>query len=115
MSTDAQLLQSIDGLLRTQGATDTALQRVLELVLQRFDCVTGTIHALNRASGLLELRAQRGIPAVILDKVSKIPVGKGMAGIAAERKEPVQVCNLQTDNSGVAKPGARDTKMEGSI
>jgi L-methionine (R)-S-oxide reductase len=115
MSTDAQLLQSIDGLLRTKGATDDALLAVLDLVLRRFECVTGTIHDLNRASGLLELRAQRGIPAVILDKVSRIPIGKGMAGLAAERKEPVQVCNLQTDNSGVAKPGARDTKMEGSI
>lgn len=38
-----------------------------------------------------------------------------MAGIAAERGEPVQVCNLQTDSSGVVRPGARDTKMEGSI
>ena len=44
-----------------------------------------------------------------------IPIGKGMAGIAAERMQPVQVCNLQTDASGVAKPGAKDTKMEGSI
>ena len=38
-----------------------------------------------------------------------------MAGIAAERKQPVQICNLQTDASGVAKPGAKETKMEGSI
>jgi putative methionine-R-sulfoxide reductase with GAF domain len=44
-----------------------------------------------------------------------IPIGKGMAGIAAERKQAVQVCNLQTDTSGVAKPAAKDTKMEGSI
>ena len=115
MSTDAQLLQSIEGLLRTHGATDDALLTVLDQVLKRFDCVTGTIHALNRATGLLELRVQRGIPAVIMDKVTRIPIGKGMAGLAAERKEPVQVCNLQTDTSGQAKPGAKETKMAGSV
>jgi hypothetical protein len=38
-----------------------------------------------------------------------------MAGIAAERRAPVQVCNLQTDDSGVAKAAARDTRMEGSV
>jgi len=44
-----------------------------------------------------------------------VPIGKGMAGIAAERRQPVQVCNLQTDNSGVARPAAKETRMEGSI
>lgn len=115
MNTDSQLLQAIEGALRKSGATEEALLRVLDLVLGRFDCVTGTVHALSRSSGLLELKAQRGIPAALFDKVSKIPVGKGMAGIAAERKEPVQICNLQTDSSGVAKPGAKETKMEGSV
>lgn len=115
MNTETQLLQTIEGVLRKAGATEEALLRVLDLVLTQFDCVTGTIHVLNRANGLLELKAQRGIPTVILDKVSRIPIGKGMAGIAAERKEPVQVCNLQTDNSGVAKPGAKETRMEGSV
>ena len=44
-----------------------------------------------------------------------IPIGKGMAGIAAERREPVQVCNLQTDASGVVREGAKMTRMEGSL
>jgi L-methionine (R)-S-oxide reductase len=38
-----------------------------------------------------------------------------MAGLAASRREPVQVCNLQTDSSGAARPGARATQMQGSI
>jgi L-methionine (R)-S-oxide reductase len=29
--------------------------------------------------------------------------------------EPVQICNLQTDRSGVAKPAAKKTKVGGSI
>jgi signal transduction protein with GAF and PtsI domain len=115
MTPETRLLQTIDGLLIQAGSTDDILLRVLDMVLGHFNCVTGTIHSLDRSSGLLHLRAQRGIPAVIMDKVARIPVGKGMAGLAAERKAPVQVCNLQTDASGVAKPGARETRMEGSI
>lgn len=92
-----------------------ALPEVLDWLLHRLDCTTGTIHLLEGNSGLLRLVAQRGIPEVVLSKIEVIPVGKGMAGIAAERREPVQVCNLQMDNSGVVRPGARDTKMEGSV
>lgn len=89
--------------------------QVLELILMHFACVTGTIHRLDGETGLLHLVAQRGIPDAILDRVKCIPVGKGMAGLAAERLQPVQVCNLQTDNSGDAKPGAKLTEMRGSI
>jgi GAF domain-containing protein len=38
-----------------------------------------------------------------------------MAGIAAERRQPVEMCNLQTDASGIARPAAKETKVEGSI
>ena len=97
-----------------ESVTDV-LPRVLALVLERFDCAVGTIHRLDATSGRLELLVHRGIPDTILDRVRSIPVGKGIAGLAAERRAPVQVCNLQTDDSGVAEPDARDTKMEGSI
>lgn len=50
-----------------------------------------------------------------MPKVSAIPIGKGMAGIAAERMKPVEMCNLQTDKSGVARPAAKETKVEGSL
>ncbi len=97
---------------------------ILRTVMDRFGAAVGTIHRLANtkvgapdvgASGVLELVAQRGLPEVLLDTVARIPIGKGMAGLAAERREPVQVCNLQSDDSGVAKPGAKLTKMEGSI
>ncbi len=100
------------------GAADTrlgALPQVLDILLRRFDCTTGTVHLLDDKSGILRLAAHHGIPDVVLNKIEVIPVGKGMAGIAAERREPVQVCNLQTDSSGVVRPGARDTRMEGSV
>ena len=47
--------------------------------------------------------------------VEVIPVGKGIAGAAAERREPVELCNLQADLGGVAKEGARQTNVQGSI
>ena len=107
-----ELTREIQRLLKSGGRED--LPQVLDLLLAHFDCVTGTVHLLDD-SGMLELLAQRGIPDSILDKVSRIPVGKGMAGLAAERRKPVQVCNLQTDESGDVRPGAKDTKMAGSV
>jgi len=88
---------------------------VLTQLTTHFDCPVGTAHMVDPADGMLHLRAQQGLPPFVLDKVQVIPIGKGMAGIAAERKEPVQVCNLQTDDSGVARPSAKMTQMEGSL
>lgn len=111
---DSSLLEKVEAALKGEVRRETLL-RVLDLLLAHFNCATGTIHLLEEKSGLLELATQRGIPEVVLDKIKMIPVGKGMAGVAAERREPVQVCNLQTDSSGVVRAGARDTKMEGSL
>lgn len=88
---------------------------ILDETLRTFDCPTGTLHAITDGTDILRIVAQRGIPDFLMPKVSAIPVGKGMAGIAAERREPVQVCNLQTDESGVVRPGAKDTRMEGAL
>ncbi|MEH2229081.1 MAG: GAF domain-containing protein [Nostoc sp.] len=89
--------------------------RLLTEILNAFDCSTGTIHTLVQDSQLLHLKAYQGIPKFLLPKMMVIPIGKGMAGVAAERKQPVQICNLQTDESGVARPSAKETKVEGSI
>ena len=90
-------------------------QSVLSEVISYFDCTTGTIHLLEEGTILLKLKAHQGIPDFLLPKLSVIPIGKGMAGIAAERKEAVEMCNLQTDTSGVARPAAKETKVEGSL
>jgi len=109
------LLADVRAILQKGGNSDPTMDLVLTKLLEAFQCQVGTIHTIDASTGMLKMRARRGIPDSILDKVKMIPIGKGMAGIAAERKQAVQVCNLQTDNSGVAKPGAKDTKMEGSI
>ncbi|RAJ12388.1 GAF domain-containing protein [Arenibacter echinorum] len=109
---NAQRNTVIDALLKNET---TDWQEVLSTVISAFDCTTGTIHFLDEKSGLLKVQAHQGIPPFLIPKLSEIPIGKGMAGIAAERREPVEMCNLQTDDSGVARPAAKETKVEGSI
>ena len=88
---------------------------LLRLTLEHFGAETGTIHVLE-ADGLLHLRAIIGqVPPPVMEAIRAIPVGKGIAGLAVERKEPVNLCNLQTDSSGAAKPAARGTGVKGSI
>ena len=112
--THDDVLVNVTKRLQTGDGLGPKLESILDDLLQHFQCSAGSIHLLAD-SGFLELAAHRGLPEMVIPKIKTIPIGKGMAGIAAERKEPVQVCNLQTDTSGVVRPGARDTKMEGSI
>lgn len=87
----------------------------LESVTSCFGCVTGTLHRLDPQDQLLKLVAHRAIPPQLLPIIQTIPIGKGIAGVAAERREPIEMCNLQTDTSGVAKPGAKQTQVQGSL
>lgn len=109
------LLNEIESCLNSNGSSGANLEMILSLVLDHLHCSVGTVHLLDESSGVLMLRAAKGVPDIVLDRVRVVPIGKGMAGLAAERRQPVQVCNLQNDQSGVAKPIARETKMEGSI
>ncbi len=106
------LLAEIDRLLQQPAPPWAA---VLDLLLAHFGCALATLHVLDGDGVTLRLQAHRNLPPPVQEKVAVVPLGKGMAGIAAERREPVQVCNLQTDGSGVVRPGAKLTQMEGSI
>lgn len=88
---------------------------ILDRVLAHFGCPVGSIHRLDSSDGLLHLTAARGIPPAILPQVERIPIGKGMAGLAAQRLAPVGACNLQTDASGDVRPGAKLTEMKGAL
>ncbi|MBM3869016.1 MAG: GAF domain-containing protein [Verrucomicrobia bacterium] len=94
-------------------------QVVLARTLENFQCVTGTVHRTDPSTGLLTLIAHQGIPPqvlpMLLPKIDNIPFGKGIAGCAAQRKEAVQLCNLQEDLGGVAKPDARKTNVQGAL
>jgi putative methionine-R-sulfoxide reductase with GAF domain len=86
---------------------------VLQATMDHFGCQAGTVHLLEE--GMLKLSAHAGIPPTVVEIITTVPVGKGIAGLAAERRQPVSLCNLQTDTSGQARPGARATGMEGSV
>ena len=91
------------------------LDEVLRLTLDHFQADTGTLHVLG-SDGLLHLRAWVGnIPDELLPVIRTIPIGKGIAGLAVQRNEPVDFCNLQTDQSGTARPGAPKTGVRGSL
>jgi GAF domain-containing protein len=90
-------------------------KQALQAAIERFEADTGTLHRLGD-DGMLHLEAYAGnIPDALLPVIQTIPVGKGIAGLAVERREPVDLCNLQTDASGQARPGAKSTGVKGSI
>ncbi len=111
----AELLQSVRATLAANLPSSQQLREALEVILEWYGGVVGSIHRLEPLANVLRLEAEVGIPPGLMEKVAIIPIGKGMAGLAAERRAPVQVCNLQTDESGVAKPSARETGVEGSL
>ncbi|HVU28372.1 MAG TPA: GAF domain-containing protein [Verrucomicrobiae bacterium] len=92
-----------------------ALEKILHDTLAKFNSETGTIHVLDAEKQWLHLAAQIGLPPQMLDVVKIIPVGKGIAGQVAAENRPVTICNLQTDSSGVAKPGAKQTGVGGAV
>lgn len=96
------------------NAIALSVDAALDAALTHFDCQAGTVHWLG-ADGVLQLAAQRNLPPAIVGIIQTVPVGKGIAGLAAEKCEPVSFCNLQTDDSGRARPAAKTTGMEGSI
>lgn len=81
-------------------------QTWLETFLREHGGVAGTIHR-RREGGELELSASFNIPPPVQQIVARIPRGKGMAGLAWERNEPVSTCNIQTDTTGQVRPGAK--------
>ncbi len=108
MSTPASLPAPVIQSLQLRSPAE-----VLAATIAHFQCAAGTIHRLE--GDLLHLVASHNIPPQIQQIVQTVPVGKGIAGLAAQREEPVTLCNLQTDNSGQARPAAKQTGMEGSI
>jgi putative methionine-R-sulfoxide reductase with GAF domain len=99
------------------GADDceSRLQATLQILLREFSSETATVHRLEAGSSTLKLVAQIGLPPVLLPVVQSIPVGKGIAGETVVRNGPVTICNLQTDTSGVAKAGAKQTGVGGAL
>jgi hypothetical protein len=92
---------------------DPAAQAWLEAFLAAEHAVAGTVH--RREGGQLFLLAAHRIPPPVLALTAVIPSGKGMAGLALERRAPVQTCNLQTDKTGDVRPGAKAVNAQAAV
>ena len=110
-----EIHEKISRLLESGPPGGFAGESVLREVLKHFHSETGTIHQLDGEKRLLHLVAQVGLPPQMLEVVKIIPVGKGIAGQVVAQNKPVTLCNLQTDTSGVAKPGAKQTGVGGAL
>lgn len=105
----------ISALLKNSADRQVGLKNALERILADFQSETGTIHLLDQEKQLLHLAAQIGLPPQMLEVVKTIPVGKGIAGQTVAQNKPVTICNLQTDTSGVARPGAKQIGVGGAL
>ena len=109
-----EAVRLVEGAL-SNGDASRRHQTALEAIADFFEASTATLHRADAESGLLHLLASRGIPEKLLPITRQIPFGKGMAGLCAVRREPVTVCNLQNDDSGAVRPGAKETGVAGAV
>jgi L-methionine (R)-S-oxide reductase len=85
----------------------------LRAFVQAHGAVAGTIHLSGPEH--LALAAAVNIPPKVREVVAAIPRGKGMAGLAWERDEPVHTCNIKTDASGDVRPGAKAVDANAAV
>ena len=109
------LLKELETILAGDQPLDQKHRICLEKIAAHWEARTATLHRANHDTSTLHMVASIGIPEGLKKVTDVIPFGKGMAGICIQRGEPVTVCNLQTDDSGVAKPGAKETEVAGAI
>ena len=89
------------------------LETWLRQILAEVNATSGTVH-IHEDDGL-RLAAAVNIPPPVQQIVQWVPNGKGMAGLALQRREPIQTCNLQEDRSGAVKPGAKAVNAQAAI
>ena len=92
---------------------DAAQQEWLRSLITQLDAFAGTVHV--QRGGDLFLTAAHNIPPHVMQIVARVPHGKGMAGAAQVKKAPVQTCNIQTDDSGAIKPGAKAVDAQAAV
>src|SRR5262245_14999420 len=92
---------------------DSMLEQWLRDFLGRHDGASGTVHVVR--GDVLEIAAAHNIPPPVIEVTAKIPIGKGMAGLAWERGRAVSTCNLQEDTSGDVRPGAKAVGAHAAI
>jgi len=103
---------SLSTFLQSGFASSDDLATALGKTLNRFRATSGTIHVLD-SDGLLHLAASHGISQPALEELRTVPIGKGMVGLAVERRQPVS--GMQADASSDERRNAKDTGLERGI
>jgi L-methionine (R)-S-oxide reductase len=93
--------------------TDETLGPWLETFLARHGAVAGTVHVVR--DDLLVIAAAHNIPPKVQEITARIPLGKGMAGLAWENDRAISTCNLKEDTSGAVKPGAKAVDAKAAV
>ncbi|MDX3645289.1 hypothetical protein, partial [Streptomyces sp. MB09-02B] len=84
--------------------------------VERHGGLVGSVHLCGPAAeGEIVLVAAHNLPPSVVNGAAVVVVGKGMAGVTAERRAPIGISDLQTDTSGVARPPARASQAKGSV
>src|SRR5215470_7205360 len=92
---------------------DESMNRWLRELLGRHGAVAGTVHVVR--GDALEIVAAHNIPPKVQEVTARIPMGKGMAGLAWQHDQPISTCNLKEDVTGAVKPGARAVDGKAAI
>jgi hypothetical protein len=95
------------------GGQNEQIDAWLERFLADQGAVSGTVHF--NENGTLKLASAVNIPEKVREVVAIVPNGKGMAGLALQRGEPVHTCNLKEDASGSVKPGAKAVDAQAAV
>jgi hypothetical protein len=90
------------------------IQIWLEEFIRDHGGVAGTVHQRLDAD-TLALAAAVNIPPTVQEIVKRIPKGKGMAGLAFEHDEPISTCNINDDNTGKVRPGAKAVQAQAAV
>ena len=84
---------------------DESMNQWLRDLLGRHAAIAGTVHVVR--GEVLEIIAAHNIPPKVVEITARIPLGKGMAGLAWQHDKPISTCNLKEDETGAVKPGAK--------
>ena len=92
---------------------DETLGQWLQTFLARHGAIAGTVHVVK--DDLLVIAAAHNIPPKVQEVTARIPLGKGMAGLAWEHDKAISTCNLKEDASGAVKPGAKAVDAKAAV
>ncbi|MGJ5827201.1 GAF domain-containing protein [Streptomyces ossamyceticus] len=92
---------------------ETEVESWLREFIRTYDGVAGSVHV--RQGKGVALAAAVNLPPKVREVTAFVPRGKGMAGLALERGVAVQSCNIQTDDSGDVRPGARAVNAKAAV